>query len=80
MNLCVCGRSGSTDESAVTRLLRSFFLGGFECSTHRRADGERLDLIASSGHDRLALEDYLQRLRERLSLTMFVRGHGTLAR
>jgi beta-glucosidase/6-phospho-beta-glucosidase/beta-galactosidase len=44
----------------VTRVLRSFFLGGFECSTHRRADGERLDLIASSGHESLALEDYLQ--------------------
>ena len=34
------------------------FLGGFECSTHRRADGQRLDLIASSGHDRLAYTDY----------------------
>lgn len=52
------------EDTAVTGLLRSFFLGGFECSTHRRADGERLDLIASSGHDELALEDYLQ-LRER---------------
>lgn len=41
-------------------LLRSFFLGGFECSSHRRADGERLDLIASSGHEELAIEDYLQ--------------------
>jgi hypothetical protein len=49
-----------SEESAVTRLLRSFFLGGFECSTHRRADGERLDLVASSGHEGLALEDYLQ--------------------
>jgi beta-glucosidase/6-phospho-beta-glucosidase/beta-galactosidase len=50
----------SYEEIAVTGLLRSFFLGGFECSTHRRADGERLDLIASSGHEELALEDYLQ--------------------
>ena len=24
-------------------LFRSFFLGGFECSTHRRRDGQRLD-------------------------------------
>lgn len=24
---------------------RSLFLAGFECSTHRRADGQRLDLI-----------------------------------
>jgi len=36
----------------------SFFLGGFECSSHRRADGRRLDLLASTGHDRLAAEDY----------------------
>ncbi len=39
-------------------ILRSFFLGGFECSSHRRADGTRLDLLASSAHDRLAREDY----------------------
>ncbi|MBM0103132.1 beta-glucosidase [Steroidobacter sp. S1-65] len=44
----------------MTRLFRSFFQGGFECSTHRRADGVRLDLIASSGHDDLVLDDYLQ--------------------
>ena len=30
-------------------LFRSFFLGGFECSTHRRKDGRRLDLIAATG-------------------------------
>ncbi len=37
---------------------RSFFLGGFECSTHRRGDGRRLDLIAATGHDRHAEADY----------------------
>ena len=42
-------------------LFASYFLGGFECSTHVRRDGKRLDLIASTGHDRWALEDY-QRL------------------
>lgn len=36
----------------------SFFLGGFECSTHRRADGRRLDLLAGTGHDRWAEQDY----------------------
>jgi hypothetical protein len=41
-------------------LFRSFFLGGFECSTHRRADGRRLDLIAATRHDLLATEDYRQ--------------------
>jgi hypothetical protein len=37
---------------------RSLFLAGFECSTHRRADGRRLDLIAATGHDRHARADY----------------------
>ena len=33
-------------------------MAGFECSSHRRPDGVRLDLIAATAHDRLALEDY----------------------
>ncbi|MCB4820571.1 glycoside hydrolase family 1 protein [Roseicella aerolata] len=41
-------------------LFRSFFLGGFECSTHVRKDGRRLDLIASTHHDLRAEEDYRQ--------------------
>src|SRR5688500_8059513 len=40
-------------------LVQSFFIGGFECSTHRRADGKRLDLIASTQHDTSARSDYL---------------------
>lgn len=36
----------------------SFFLGGFECSSHWRSDGRRLDLLASTQHDRLAARDY----------------------
>lgn len=43
---------------------RSFFVGGFECSTHRRADGTRLDLIAGTQHDKFAEPDY-RRLQER---------------
>ena len=39
-------------------LFTSFFLGGFECSTHRRRDGRRLDLLAATSHDRLAARDY----------------------
>lgn len=39
-------------------LFNSFFLGGFECSSHRRADGRRLDLLAGTGHDRWPAEDY----------------------
>jgi beta-glucosidase/6-phospho-beta-glucosidase/beta-galactosidase len=37
---------------------RSFFMGGFECSTHRLRSGRRLDLIASTAHDRFARQDY----------------------
>jgi len=36
----------------------SFFLGGFECSTHCRPDGTRLDLIAATCHDHFAEQDY----------------------
>lgn len=43
---------------AVPTPFDSFFLGGFECSTHRRRDGRRLDLLARTAHDRLALADY----------------------
>lgn len=42
------------------KLFESFFMGGFECSTHRRRDGQRLDLIRSTAHDRWAREDYAQ--------------------
>jgi hypothetical protein len=41
-------------------LFRSFIQGGFECSTHRRRDGRRLDLIAGTHHDLLAGPDYRQ--------------------
>jgi hypothetical protein len=43
-------------------LFRSFFIGGFECSTHRRADGHRLDLVAATAHDVHVAADY-RRLR-----------------
>jgi hypothetical protein len=36
----------------------SFFLGGFECSSHRNRDGRRLDLLAATGHDRFVAADY----------------------
>jgi beta-glucosidase/6-phospho-beta-glucosidase/beta-galactosidase len=42
----------------TTSFLGSVILGGFECSSHRRSDGRRLDLLASTGHDRLARADY----------------------
>src|SRR5882762_6283133 len=45
------------------RVLKSFFGGGFECSTHKRSSGKRLDLIAATKHDQFALSDYC-RLQE----------------
>jgi hypothetical protein len=44
-------------------LFGSYFLGGFECSSHRRQDGRRLDLVAATGHDRHVREDYGQLAR-----------------
>ena len=41
-------------------VFKSFFLGGFECSNHRRSDGRRLDLLAATGHDRWAAHDYAE--------------------
>jgi beta-glucosidase/6-phospho-beta-glucosidase/beta-galactosidase len=37
---------------------KSYLLGGFECSTHRRSDGHRLDLVAATAHDRHVESDY----------------------
>ena len=47
---------------AEPALFTSFFLGGFECSTHRLRTGRRLDLLAATAHDRHAAADY-RRLR-----------------
>jgi hypothetical protein len=49
-------------------LFQSFFSGGFECSTHRRQDRRRLDLVASTAHDVHVIADY-RRLREQGMLT-----------
>jgi len=42
------------------RTFASFFMGGFECSTHRLRNGRRLDLVAATRHDRLIESDYRQ--------------------
>ena len=44
-------------------LFDSYFLGGFECSTHRRHDGRRLDLLAATQHDRVVRRDYQEMIR-----------------
>ncbi|WP_274630969.1 glycosyltransferase family 4 protein [Arvimicrobium flavum] len=41
-------------------LFASFIQGGFECSTHKRGDGQRLDLLAATGHDTHAAADFAQ--------------------
>jgi beta-glucosidase/6-phospho-beta-glucosidase/beta-galactosidase len=39
-------------------LFWSFIAAGFECSSHCRRDGRRLDLIVATGHDRYVDRDY----------------------
>jgi len=39
-------------------MFQSFLQAGFECSTHKRSNGERLDLIRSTKHDVFPAEDY----------------------
>lgn len=40
-------------------VFESFFMGGFECATHRRADRTQIDIISATHHDTHAAEDYL---------------------
>src|ERR1051326_68634 len=40
------------------RFLKTFFGGGFECSTHKLRSGERLDLVAATRHEHFAQLDY----------------------
>ena len=44
-------------------LFKSFWQAGFECSTHVLKSGKRLDLVASTGHDLWADQDFV-RLRD----------------
>jgi beta-glucosidase/6-phospho-beta-glucosidase/beta-galactosidase len=37
---------------------QSFFMGGFECATHRRRDGLQIDVLSSTGHALQAAHDY----------------------
>jgi beta-glucosidase/6-phospho-beta-glucosidase/beta-galactosidase len=45
---------------AMSGFFASFFQAGFECSSHRRRDGVRLDLIRATSHDRHVESDYRQ--------------------
>ncbi len=60
---CIFGRviiERATDKVSHpgASLFRSFFIGGFECSTHRLASGKRLDLVRATRHDEFATSDY----------------------
>ncbi len=52
----------------ATSLFRSFWMGGFECSSHVNSYGARLDMTAALQHDRFCAEDY-RRLRQAGILT-----------
>jgi UDP-galactopyranose mutase len=41
-----------------SRLFRSFWMAGFECSCHINTSGKRLDMMAAVEHDARAAEDY----------------------
>ena len=36
----------------------SFFWGGFECADHINRSGDRINLLAETGHDQRVREDY----------------------
>jgi hypothetical protein len=44
-------------------MFTSFIQAGFECSTHKRFNGQRLDLVRSTSHDRFARNDF-ERLKQ----------------
>ncbi|HLH57262.1 MAG TPA: beta-glucosidase [Verrucomicrobiae bacterium] len=50
--------AGPNGRHFQSTLFKSFFAAGFECSTHFRKAGMRLDLIASTRHDEFARLDY----------------------
>lgn len=65
-------------------LFEDVFLGGFECSCQKLADGRRLDLLASTRHDELVSADYarlrgvgMTACREGVSWVASARACGT---
>ncbi|HWF19543.1 MAG TPA: beta-glucosidase [Verrucomicrobiae bacterium] len=51
-------KSASSLAKDAGSLFQSFFLAGFECSTHRLRSGRRLDMIDATQHDVFARQDY----------------------
>src|SRR3954451_10121685 len=58
--------SSATESIARQPDFRSFFMGGFECSTHRLRSGKRLDLVAATHHEEFAQQDYQRMSRQGL--------------
>jgi beta-glucosidase/6-phospho-beta-glucosidase/beta-galactosidase len=56
-------------KTAPGQLFKSFFAAGFECSTHQRRSGWRLDLIAATAHDKFAGLDYARLTQEGIKVT-----------
>lgn len=64
-------KTNNLQTPADDSIFQSFWIGGFECSTHRlpkreemgRFAGQRLDLVASTRHDEFARQDY-ERLQQ----------------
>jgi hypothetical protein len=52
--------------NASLNLFAGFFMGGFECSTHRLQSGRRLDMIADTRHDEFCDQDYLRLRNQRI--------------
>ena len=48
----------SEPSPAPSGVFQSFLMGGFECSSHRRRDGRRVDVVGATRHDVFAAEDY----------------------
>ncbi len=42
----------------MSQVFQSFFMGGFECATHRRRDDLQIDVLSSTGHAIHAAYDY----------------------
>ena len=52
--------AGSAGRLQAVNPFKSFFMGGFECSSHRHDGGPRLDVVAATKHDEMAASDYRQ--------------------
>ncbi len=42
----------------MTEGFQSFFMGGFECATHRRRDGRQIDVLTSTQHATRTVQDF----------------------